>query len=134
MASIFECEILAPNREIFAGRVSEVILPGHDGQVGVLPEHGDYVGVLGTGILTFVLEAQPFSVMVSGGVYVVKDGKLRVLAESAEESREVVIAAAKRRLVEVEQVLVGKSQFDEDYRDVELEALQLQAKIDLASR
>lgn len=45
--------LVAPDKNLFEGEVDSVILPGIDGELGILPRHADMVTALGAGPLRF---------------------------------------------------------------------------------
>lgn len=83
----FQCDIVTPDREVFAQSVTGVILPAHDGQVGILTNRAPLLVRLGDGTLTAHLAAgADRTYHVRGGVAQMKDNKLTVLTEHASEN------------------------------------------------
>ena len=84
----FDCDIVTPDREVFQDSVSGVVLPAHDGQVGILTGRAPLLVRLGSGTLKATLARgggdRTFSVR--GGVAQMKGNRLTVLTESASES------------------------------------------------
>ena len=80
----FRCDIVTPDREVFNDTVSGVVLPAHDGQVGILTNRAPLLVRLGTGTLTATTSGGDRTFQVSGGVAQMKDNKLTVLTEKAE--------------------------------------------------
>ena len=115
MANNFECEIILPGRELVVTEVTEVVLPAHDGEVGVLASHGDFVGVLGIGALKYVSEGKDYWVLVGPGVFEVQSGRLTVLTELAEEADEIDFAAAQAQLKDLEKAFTQTSRHDSAY-------------------
>ena len=83
-SSRFHLEILTPGKRLVETEVSEVVLPAHDGEVGVLAGHEDFIGVLGTGTLKYVENGNDYWLMISSGIFEVQSGKLTILAELGE--------------------------------------------------
>src|SRR5215470_659811 len=48
----FHFELVSPERLVFAGEVSQVDVPGEEGEFGVLAGHAPYVATLRPGVLT----------------------------------------------------------------------------------
>ena len=48
----FPFELVSPERQVYSGLVSEVIVPGTEGEFGVLAGHAPFVSTLKPGILT----------------------------------------------------------------------------------
>jgi len=85
----FEFEILTPGKKLINTTVNEVIFHAYDGERGVLPNHENYIGRLGTGALKLVREKQDYWYMVSGGVYQVKNTALTLFAVQAESIEDI---------------------------------------------
>ena len=90
----FKCDIVTPDREVFQDTVTGVILPAHDGQVGLLTNRAPMLVRLGTGTLTVHTASGDKAFTVSGGVAQMKDNKLTVLTESAKEGAETTASAS----------------------------------------
>lgn len=110
----FSFEILTPSRKVYGADVTEVLLPAHDGEAGILPDHGDFVGVLGTGALKIVENGDDYWYMVSSGIYEVKDGAVTVFADIAESAREVDVDASSAQVKELEKKFSDTAQFSPD--------------------
>jgi len=83
----FQCDIVTPDREVFNQSVSSVVLPAHDGYVGILTGRAPLLVRLGAGRLTATLARGGTQILeIRGGVAQMKDNKLTVLTESAEAS------------------------------------------------
>ncbi len=54
MAKEFEIEVLTRSKTLYKGKATEVVLPAYDGEVGVLADHANFIGLLGTGPLKVV--------------------------------------------------------------------------------
>jgi F-type H+-transporting ATPase subunit epsilon len=77
-------EIVTPNGPIFNGQVTEVTLPGEEGEFGVLPEHASLTTLLSAGVVDFVKEDKVTeSVVINWGHVQVDEGKVIVLADGA---------------------------------------------------
>jgi len=77
-------EIVTPNGVIFSGAVTEVTLPGEEGEFGVLPEHSSLTTLLEAGIVDFVTEGKiKESVAINWGHVQVDESKVIVLADGA---------------------------------------------------
>jgi F-type H+-transporting ATPase subunit epsilon len=79
----FNFELVSPERQLFSGQVEQVVVPGAEGDFGVLAGHAPFVSSLRPGILTIHGEGQPKRLYVNGGFAEVSEGSLTVLAERA---------------------------------------------------
>ncbi len=114
----FKLEILTPTQTVYSGLVSQVVFPGSAGEIGVLPGHGDLLGVLGTGMLSLQAKAGHLSFVVSSGFYEVCEGNLSVLCEVAEPARQVDAEAAEKRATELRKQLSSTSGYAPEYANV----------------
>ena len=79
-------ELVTPERLVRADEVHMVVVPGVEGEFGVMAGHAPFMTTLKDGELKVYKSAggQPESITVSGGFAEVGDNGLTVLAESAE--------------------------------------------------
>lgn len=79
----FPFELVSPERLVYSGAVSEVIVPGTEGEFGVLAGHAPFVSTLKPGILTIKGDGAPKKLFVRGGFAEANPQGLTVLAETA---------------------------------------------------
>lgn len=78
-----ELEIVAPNKIVAReSGVSEISLPGAVGQLGILPDHTEFMTSLGTGVLTYKKGGVVQSFNISGGLFTIINNKAVVLVDS----------------------------------------------------
>jgi len=98
----FHFELASPEQLVFSGEVEHVVVPGSEGEFGVLAEHAPLVAMLRPGILT-VLGPEEQRFVVRGGFAEVNPQGLTVLADFAvpvEELDRDVLAGQIRDLEE----------------------------------
>ena len=88
------CEIVSQDRLVFKGDVDIVVLPGKDGQMGILPRHAPVLTALNYGIITVRMKGQEEHFTVAGGVAEVLPDKVTVLADAAENVEEIDVERA----------------------------------------
>ena len=86
MTDSFLLKVITPMGLALEEQVREVNLPAFDGEIGVLPDHADYNGILGVGILTYikVQEPQPQRIVIAGGFCQFGDNILTILADTVD--------------------------------------------------
>ncbi len=97
------CEIVSQDRMVFQGDADIVIVPGVDGEMGILPNHAPLLSALKYGILRVRYQGQEEIFTVAGGIVEVQPDIVTVLADAAENVEEIDVAraeAAKRRAEE----------------------------------
>ncbi len=97
------CEIVSQDRQVFAGDADMVIVPGIQGEMGILPNHAPLLSTLKFGILRVRYKGLEQVFTVAGGVIEVQPDLITVMADAAENVQEIDISraeAAKRRAEE----------------------------------
>jgi F-type H+-transporting ATPase subunit epsilon len=79
----FHFELVSPERLVFAGEVTQVDVPGEEGEFGVLAGHAPYIATLKPGMLTIYGDGVPQRIVVRGGFAEMGPTGLTVLAEQA---------------------------------------------------
>ena len=74
MADQLQLEVVTPQRTILTETVDTIILPGIQGEMGILPEHVPLLTVMDSGILSYTLDNNTISIAVHEG-YAQVDGK-----------------------------------------------------------
>ena len=97
-------EIVSPERLAYTDEVDMVVVPGIDGELGILPHHTRLISALGVGELRIKKGGTEQSMLISGGFVEVRPDKVVVLADLAEHSEEIDEARATeaRRQAEAE--------------------------------
>jgi F-type H+-transporting ATPase subunit epsilon len=62
------CDIVSQDRTVFEGDVDIVVLPGMDGEMGVLPHHAPLLTTLKFGVIKVRSQGQEEVFTVAGGV------------------------------------------------------------------
>lgn len=79
----FTFDLVSPETQLFHGPVDQVVVPGADGDFGVLAGHAPFVAALRPGFLTIHAGGSPKRMYVRGGFAEISGGALTVLAEEA---------------------------------------------------
>jgi F-type H+-transporting ATPase subunit epsilon len=99
-------EILSPERRAYSDEVDMVVVPGIDGQLGILPHHTRLISALGTGELKIKKGGTEEHMLISGGFVEVRPDRVIVMADLAEHSDEIdearAVEARKRAEAELE--------------------------------
>lgn len=84
MAELFQFELVSPERQLLSKEVAEVVVPGAEGEFGVLKNHSPFMSTIKPGFLKARLEnGDVVEYFVSGGFADVATTGLTVLAEEA---------------------------------------------------
>ncbi len=80
----FKLEILTPNGVIFNGNVLSVVLPGEEGEFGVLAGHSSLTTLLEAGVVDVEKEDKTVeAIVINWGVVQVDEEKVIILVEGA---------------------------------------------------
>jgi F-type H+-transporting ATPase subunit epsilon len=83
------CEIVSQDRIVYLNDVDMVVLPGAAGQMGILPHHSPLLTVLNFGIITVKVNGLEENFTVAGGIAEVQPDQVTVLADAAENVKEI---------------------------------------------
>lgn len=87
--------IVTAEREVFAEEgVEEVIAPGSEGELTVLPQHAPLLTMIKPGIMRIVKGGQEVDMAITGGFLEVRDDRVTILADAAERAEEIDEARA----------------------------------------
>ena len=101
--STFAFELVSPERLVYAGDVTQVDVPGEEGDFGVLAGHAPYVATLKPGVLTIYGDGAPQRIVVRGGFAEVGPAGLTVLAEQAVLAAEFDAATVAQAIEDAEE-------------------------------
>ncbi len=77
----FHFDLVSPAKLVFAGDVTQVDVPGVEGDFGVLAGHAPLVATLKPGVLTVFADGEPQRYVVLGGFAEVSSEGLTILAD-----------------------------------------------------
>jgi F-type H+-transporting ATPase subunit epsilon len=83
MAEKLTFALVSPEQELFHGEVDHVVVPGEEGEFGVLPRHAPLMAVIKPGALRIFNDGAERRMFVNGGFADVTPAGLTVLAEDA---------------------------------------------------
>ncbi len=115
-----QLEIVTPDRRVLSQQVDEVLLPGGQGELGVLPGHTELLSLLQPGRLVYRSGSTNGTFAIAGGFVEVGHGKVIVLADAAEAAPEIDVERAKTAQKRAEETLAGLEMRNEDYLAAEL--------------
>ena len=123
-------EIVTPDRVVVTEDVDEVVLPGMEGEFGVLHGHIPFLTTLKVGVLTYKKGEQEEHLAVSWGYVEVTSDNVKVLAETAEKATEIDIERAKTAREAAEKILTaGKEDHDYEEAKVKLEKAIIRVQV-----
>ncbi len=83
------CEIVSQDRMVYQGDADIVVLPGTDGEMGILPHHAPLLTTLKYGYIKVRTKNEEQVFTVAGGVAEIQPTIVTVLADAAENVDEI---------------------------------------------
>ena len=129
-----QLEIVTPERLAYSDTVDAVVLPGSEGELGVLPHHAPLVSMLGVGELRIRKGGQEESFAIVGGFLQVRPDKVVVMAETADMASEIDLETAQEARREAERALESGFQEGADLAAARAQLQQALLRIRVAER
>ena len=108
------CEIVSQDRMVYEGDVEIVVLPGSDGEMGILPHHAPLLTTLKFGLIKVRTKSEEQVFTVAGGVAEVQPEIVTILADSAENVQEIDTARAETARKRAQEALANVKPEDAD--------------------
>jgi F-type H+-transporting ATPase subunit epsilon len=121
----FRFELVSPERLVYAGEVSQVDVPGEEGEFGILAGHAPYIATLKPGLLTVYGDGEPQRIVVRGGLAEMGPTGLTVLTEQAVPVAEIDAAMIAQAIKDTEEDIAdADNDMSRDKAEARLEQLQ----------
>jgi len=129
------CEIVSQDRMVYEGDVDIVVLPGTDGEMGILPHHAPLLTTLKFGLIKVRSKGDEQVFTVAGGVAEIQPSIVTVLADAAENVHEIDVARAETARKRAEEALASVKPEDVDaYLALEAALRRSNLRLDAAKR
>lgn len=126
MADMVEFELVSPARLLISEPVEMVVVPGAEGDIGVLPNHSPLICTVRPGVIK-MFEGGKVSeqIFVAGGFCEVSPERCTVLSEEAVMVGDIDAAEARERLAGAEKALAAAEEGDKDKAEDELSLIHI---------
>ncbi len=129
------CEIVSQDRTVFQGDVDIVILPGAAGEMGILPHHAPVLTTLKYGVIKIRREGREELFAVAGGMAEVQPDVVTILADAAENIKEIDVTRAQAAKKRAEDALTKLKPEDHDaYLRMEAALRRSNLRLDVVRR
>ena len=106
--------VVTAEREVYTDDgVDEVIAPGIQGELTVLPNHAPLLTMIKPGVLRLVKGSEETDVAITGGFLEVKDDRVTILADAAERAEEIDTVRAEEARRRAERTLEERGDTEE---------------------
>jgi F-type H+-transporting ATPase subunit epsilon len=129
------CEIVSQDRIVFQGDADMVLLPGTDGEMGILPHHAPLLTTLKYGIIRVRSQERETLFTVAGGFAEIQPDIVTILADAAENVEEIDVARAEAARKRAEEILAKSPPADTDaYLNMEAALRKSNLRLDAVRR
>jgi F-type H+-transporting ATPase subunit epsilon len=113
---MLQVHIVTPAKNMLSTACNDVVLPGFDGEMGILTEHAHLVNNLGAGLVKIHKDNETLAVAISGGVVEVGGNQVTVLADDAVFAKDVNTAKleAEQKKLSAQLVTLGEESNDRE--------------------
>jgi F-type H+-transporting ATPase subunit epsilon len=108
--SPFRLEVVTAERELYSGDVDQLIAPGSQGQMTILPNHAPLLTQLEPGLLEYRTGGRDEALAVTGGFMEVLGNRAVVLADAAERADEIDEARAQQAFERAQNQMANRSE------------------------
>lgn len=126
MADKLQFDLVSPEARVFSGAVDMVVVPGAEGDFGVLPGHAPFMTTVRTGTIEVHTDGSVNRIFVHGGFAEVTPQGLTILAEETAELA-TLDAADIRAKLEAARLRAKDSSDDQVREQAEAEIARLEA-------
>src|SRR5689334_8433951 len=130
-------EIVTPDRSLLREDVDEVVVPGSEGELGVLPGHTPLLSSLKIGELWYRQGSEKHYLAVAFGFVEVLPDRVTILAQVAERPQDIDIARAERAKERAEEALARPAtdqQSDHDFERARVAMMKALIRLQVATR
>ncbi|GAA7315830.1 ATP synthase F1 subunit epsilon [Helicobacter pylori] len=102
--ALLKISVVVPEGEVYTGEVKSVVLPGVEGEFGVLYGHSNMITLLQAGVIEIETESQKEHIAINWGYAEVTNERVDILADGAvfikkeSDDRDDAISRAKKLL------------------------------------
>lgn len=128
------CAIVTPTEEALDIECDEVVTPGVNGEIGMMPGHIPLVTALHPGVLTVVKGGKKTFYAVGSGFAEIENDIVRVLTNTCEESSAIDVDRAKKKMESAEKEIGNFNPEDEGFADMQRRVRVNRARLNAVER
>jgi F-type H+-transporting ATPase subunit epsilon len=127
-------EIITPDAKIFEGDVDSVLLPGAEGEMGILPQHETLITQLNAGEIQYVQQGKTHSLAIGEGFAEITGQSVGVLTDGAVPEKEIDEKVAEEAVKRAEDLLKSNTLQGEELEATQASLARSLAQINLKRR
>lgn len=128
-----QIDIVTPRKAVFSGKAGQAVLPGWEGQMGILPGHDALLALLRAGVLELKGGDGDKRFAVGRGFVEIGADRVTVLADTCETADQVDRGAAQKEADEVSGKMAGMDTNSIAYSQLEERLEAARARLALGS-
>ena len=128
MAKTIQVDVVSAQENVFSGTAEFVVLPGEQGELGILPGHTPLISKIRPGTVRIKTDAGEELIFVAGGILEVQPRAVTVLADTAIRGADLDEARAEEARKHAEDLL-HQNATDGDYARAQSELLEAMAQL-----
>jgi F-type H+-transporting ATPase subunit epsilon len=108
-------DIVTPEKKAFSDEIDSVVVPGAEGELGILKAHAPLVTTLRPGALRYMKGGVETSLAIGTGIVEVSNDKVSVLTDMAIEAEEIDVDVVEKALERAQKAMTEKDILPEDH-------------------
>lgn len=128
------CAIVTPTAEALAIECDQVVAPGAEGEIGMLPGHIPLITALIPGVLTVITGDKKTFYAVGTGFAEIEKDTVRVLTNTCEEASTIDVERARKKMTDAEKKIVDLSPETKGFADTQRRVRVNRARLNAAAR
>jgi F-type H+-transporting ATPase subunit epsilon len=108
-------DIVTPEKKAFSDEIDSVVVPGAEGEMGILKAHAPIVTTLQPGELRYMKNGEEFSLAIGTGIVEVSNDRVSVLTDMALEAAEIDEDAVEKAIERAQKAMTEKDLLPEDH-------------------
>lgn len=111
--SVIRCDVVAKNKVLFSGELYDVMVPGIEGELGIMENHEPFVTALADGVIwarTQQEGGQVLSAAIMGGYVQVLKDRVIVICDKTREIKRINVDKLNKAIPELEEKIANLSE------------------------
>ena len=101
-------DIVTPEKKAFSDEIESVVVPGIEGELGILKAHAPLVTTLAPGELRYMKDGEEISLAIGTGLVEISNDRVSVLTDMALEEKEIDESAVEKALESAQAAMAEK--------------------------
>ncbi|HQW28874.1 MAG TPA: ATP synthase F1 subunit epsilon [Verrucomicrobiales bacterium] len=108
-------DIVTPEKKAFSDEIDSVVVPGAEGELGILKSHAPLVTTLRPGELRYLKGGLETSLAIGTGIVEISNDRVSVLTDMALEAADIDVDAVEKALERAQKAMTEKDILPEDH-------------------